>query len=83
MLHQVPVLPVPPAEVERNPLAMAEFESVTGQIRNSFQHVALLDRVHNMKVPPAAGDHCTLAASCGQCLVNRAEATPPHHKSSF
>ena len=44
------MLPLPPPDVERNAPALAEFESVTRQIRASCHQVALLDRVHNIKV---------------------------------
>ena len=81
------MLPVPPAEVERNPLAMAEFESVTGQIRNSFQHVALLDRVHNMKVraPPAAfpADFQATLCSCTSLHSANHSALPSGFSPKF
>jgi hypothetical protein len=61
---QIPQLPNPPPDVERNPTLLAEYESIAGQIKASCHQVALLDRVHNIKVrspthtllqPPQAG----------------------------
>lgn len=52
-LLQVPMLPRPPPEVERNPTLLAEYDSVSRQIRQSCHQVALLDRVHNIKVRTA------------------------------
>jgi len=47
---QIPQLPNPPPDVERNPTLLAEYESIAGQIKSSCHQVALLDRVHNIKV---------------------------------
>jgi hypothetical protein len=70
---QVPMLPRPPPEVERNPTLLAEYESVSRQIRQSCHQVALLDRVHNIKVCcrltiVLAYPLCHMASACWQCL---------------
>ena len=51
---QIPQLPNPPPDVERNPTLLAEYESIAGQIKSSCHQVALLDRVHNIKVQPSS-----------------------------
>lgn len=51
-LVQIPQLPNPPPDVERSPTLLAEYESIAGQIKSSCHQVALLDRVHNIKVCP-------------------------------
>ena len=44
------MLPYPPPDVERNPVLQAEYEAVAKQIRALCQQIALLDRVHSIKV---------------------------------
>lgn len=51
---QVPMLPLPPAHVDRSAALLGEYEGVARQIRSSCHQVALLDRIHSIKVPPPA-----------------------------
>lgn len=46
------MLPLPPPHVERSAALLGEYESVARQIRQSCHQVALLDRIHSIKVPP-------------------------------
>jgi hypothetical protein len=70
------MLPLPPPDVERNAPALAEFESVTRQIRASCHQVALLDRVHNIKVRPLlASFHLNLWIK-DTCLYSKISIRP-------
>ena len=54
---QVPMLPLPPPHVERSAALLGEYESVARQIRQSCHQVALLDRIHSIKVRPSPFFH--------------------------
>ena len=69
-LLQIPQLPNPPPDVERNPTLLAEYESIAGQIKSSCHQVALLDRVHNIKVRPHPISHQALPASPSPSCCN-------------
>ena len=71
-------MPFLPSDVERsNPALAQEFEIVTAQLRNLTQQIALVDRVHSIKVslPQAdalfagmAWNSCSLALDCNWAL---------------
>ena len=53
-------MPFLPSDVERNNPALAqEFEMVTSQLREFTTRIALLDRVHSIKVLPAHSSKIT------------------------
>lgn len=52
----MPMLPLPPPHVERSAALLSEYESVARQIRQSCHQVALLDRIHSIKVPQPSLD---------------------------
>jgi len=63
-------MPMLPGDAERHPAMVREYHAIAEEIQRECQHIALLDRMHSLKVRRArcrrapAPQRCCAAARC-------------------